>query len=137
MMQQIKRYRPFKGWDHGALRVMEPLCLPCLGVGDYWKGVGNIALWGDAAKILSLRVSREVASHEAIARVLIRLEAAVDKCYVVISGFILKGEHAARDMLCRRPNARFIRMLPPCIANKRFKPESVYVGPFAARRACQ
>mgnify|MGYP003571424648 CR=1 FL=1 len=37
-------------------------------------------------------------------------------------------------MLCRRPDARFIRMLPSCIPNQRFKPESIYVAPFAEGR---
>ena len=37
-------------------------------------------------------------------------------------------------MLCRRRDARFIRILPSCIPNKRFKPESYYVAPFADGR---
>ena len=131
-------YNPLK-WEvmYGTgcgLRVVEPLCSPRLDVGDYWKGVGNVALLGDDVKIVSLRVSREVASPEAIAQVVKRLKAAVDKGYVVISGFISKGERAVRDMLCRRHDARFIRILPSCIPNRRFKPESVYVAPFAEGR---
>ena len=131
-------YNPLK-WEvmygaDGGLRVNEPLCSPRLGIGDYWKGVGNFALLGDDVKMVSLRVSREVASPSAIAQVVKRLESAVDKGYVVISGFISKGERAVRDMLCRRPDARFIRMLPSCIPNRRFKPESVYVAPFAEGR---
>ncbi len=118
----------------GGLRVVEPLCSPRLAIGDYWKGVGNMALIGDDVKIVSLRVSREVASPEAIAKVVKCFEAAVDKGYVVISGFISKGERAVRDMLCRRPDARFIRVLPSCIPNRRFKPESLYVAPFAEGR---
>ena len=131
-------YNPMK-WEvmygkGGGLRVVEPLCSLRLGIGDYWKGVGNLALLGDDIQMVSLRVSREVASSEAIAKVVKRIENAVDKGYVVISGFISKGEHAVRDMLCRRPDARFIRMLPSCIPNRRFKPESVYVVPFAEGR---
>jgi len=131
-------YNPMK-WElmygeEGALRVIEPLFLPRLDAGDYWKGVGNLALLDPGEKLLSLRISREVASPEAIAKVVKRLEAAVDKGYVVISGFISKGERAVRDMLCRRPDARFIRMLPSCIPNQRFKPESIYVAPFAEGR---
>lgn len=131
-------YNPLK-WEvmygtGGGLRVIEPLCSPRLDVGDYWKGVGNVALLGDDVKIVSLRVSREVASPEAIAQVVKRLKAAVDKGYVVISGFISNGERAVRDMLCRRHDARFIRILPSCIPNRRFKPESVYVAPFAEGR---
>ena len=131
-------YNPLK-WEvmygaGGGLRVVEPLCSPRLDAGDYWKGVGNIALLGDDVKLVSLRVSREVASPSAIAQVVKRLENAIDKGYVVISGFISKGERAVRDMLCRRPDARFIRILPSCIPNRRFKPESVYVAPFAEGR---
>ena len=131
-------YNPLK-WElmYGSpecLRIVEPLCSPRLAACDYWKGVGNIALLGDDVKMVSLRVSREVASPEAIAKVVKRLEAAVDKGYVIISGFISRGERAVRDMLCRRPDARFIRMLPSCIPNRRFKPESVYVAPFAEGR---
>lgn len=131
-------YNPLK-WEvmygtGGGLRVSEPLCSPRLAVGDYWKGVGNLVLLGCDVKMVSLRVSRKVASPEAIAKVVKRLETAVDKGYVVISGFISKGERAVRDMLCRRHDARFIRMLPSCIPNKRFRPESLYVEPFAEGR---
>ena len=131
-------YNPLK-WEvmygiGGGLRIVEPLCSPRLAIGDYWKGVGNLALLGGDVKMVSLRVSREVVSPEAIAKVVKRLEAAVDKGYVVISGFISKGERAVCDMLCRRNDARFIRILPSCIPNRRFRPESRYVGPFAEGR---
>ena len=117
--------------DAGALRVAEPLCSPRLGIGDYWKGVGNTALLGEDVKMVSLRVSRDVTSPDAVVK---RMEAAVDKGYVIISGFISKGERAVCDMLCRRRDARFIRILPSCIPNRRFKPESAYVAPFAEGR---
>ena len=131
-------YNPQK-WElmygvSGGLRIMEPLCSPRLSIGDYWKGVGNRALIGDDVKMVSLRVSREVTSPAAIVNVVRRLEAAVDKGYIVISGFISKGEKAVRDMLCRRRGARFVRMLPSCIPNKRFKPDSIYVEPLAEGR---
>ena len=131
-------YNPMK-WElmygeEGALRVVEPLFLPRLDAGDYWKGVGNLALLDPAEKIVSLRVSREVASPDAVAQVVRRMESAVDKGYVVISGFISKGERAVCDMLCRRRDARFIRVLPSCIPNKLFRPESRYVEPFAEER---
>ena len=131
-------YNPLK-WElmygeEGALRVAEPLFLPRLDPGDYWKGVGNLALLDPTEKLVSLRVSREVAAPEAIAAVVRRLERAVDKGYIVVSGFISKGERAVCDMLCRRPDARFVRVLPSCLPNRRFRPESCYVAPFAEGR---
>ena len=118
----------------GGLRVVEPLSSPRLDLGDYWKGVGNIALLSPDEKLVSLRVSREVATPAAIAAVVRRMESAVEKGYVIISGFISKGERAVRDMLARRRDAKFIRILPSCIPNRRFKPESVYIEPFAENR---
>ena len=131
-------YNPPK-WElmHGSpatLRIREPLSSPRLDLCDYWKGVGNTALLGDDMKLLSLRVSRKVSSPMAIANLLRRMESAVEKGYVIISGFISKGEQAVREMLCRRSDARFIRILPSCIPNARFKPESRYVAPFAEGR---
>ena len=131
-------YNPMK-WElmYGegcGLRVVEPLSSPRLDLGDYWKGVGNIALLSPDEKLVSLRVSREVATPAAIAAVVRRMESAVEKGHVIISGFISKGERAVRDMLARRRDAKFIRILPSCIPNRRFKPESVYVEPFAEDR---
>lgn len=131
-------YNPMK-WalmygEGGGLRVVEPLSSPRLDLGDYWKGVGNIALLSPDEKLISLRVSREVATPAAIAAVVKRMESAVEKGYVIMSGFISKGERAVRDMLARRADAKFIRILPSCIPNRRFKPESVYIEPFAENR---
>ncbi|MBR1589338.1 MAG: hypothetical protein IJ658_13575 [Kiritimatiellae bacterium] len=127
-------YNPLK-WAlmHGAgsLHIREPLDSPRLDAGDYWKGVGNVALLDPAFPMVSLRVSRKVAD---IAAVVARLERAVGKGYVVISGFISRGEQAVRDMLCANPKARFIRILPSYIPNARFRPESRYVAPFAEGR---
>ena len=95
--------------------------------------MGNIALLDQGEKLLSLRISRQV-QGAAMAKMLARIESAVDKGYVIISGFISKGEQAVRDMLCRRSDARFIRILPSCIPNRRFRPESRYAGPFAEGR---
>ena len=130
-------YNPMK-WElmygvEDALRVIEPLFLPRLSPGAYWKGVGNLALLDPGERLLSLRISRQVQGAE-MAKMLGRIARAVDQGYVVISGFISKGEQAVRDMLCRRSGARFIRILPSCIPNRRFRPESRYVAPFAEGR---
>jgi len=130
-------YNPLK-WElmygvEGALRVIEPLFLPRLDAGDYWKGVGNLTLLDPSEKLLSLRISREV-QGSGMAKMLARIENAVSQGYIIISGFISKGEQAVRDMLCRRNDARFIRVLPSCIPNRRFRPESHYVAPFAEGR---
>ena len=130
-------YNPMK-WAlmygvEGALRVIEPLFMPRLHPGDYWKGVGNLALLDPAEKLLSLRISRQV-QGAAMAKMLARIENAVSQGYIIISGFISKGEQAVRDMLCRRSDARFIRILPSYIPNRRFRPESRYVEPFAEGR---
>lgn len=59
---------------------------------------------------------------------------AVAAGYTVISGFISPGEQAVRDLLCRTPGARFVRILPSCIPNARVKPDSRYVASFAEGR---
>jgi len=124
-------------WElmHGAdaaLRIHEPLDFPCLDPGDYWKGVGNTTLL--EGKIVSLRISRQVRAPAAVATVVARMKRAVDKGYVILSGFISPGEKAVRDMLCATPSARFIRILPSCIPNARFRPESRYVPAFSEGR---
>lgn len=131
-------YNPLK-WSvmydsNGMLRIKEPLSSPRLDCGDYWKGVGNIDLLSPEEKLVSLRISRSVDSPIGIRKVVERMERAVDKGFIIISGFISKGERAVRDMLCARKDAKFIRVLPSCIPNKKFKPESIYVTPFAENR---
>ena len=119
----------------GALQVHEPLDSPRLDAGEYWKGVGNIELLDPQRKLLSLRVTRRLASPAAIARVVARMEKAVANGYVITSGFISPGEKAVRDMLCANKAASFIRMLPSRISNTRpYKPESRYVAAFAEGR---
>ena len=105
-------YNPMK-WElmygeGGGLRVVEPLSSPRLDLGDYWKGVGNIALLSPDEKLASLRVSREGATPAAIAAVVRRMESAVEKGYVIISGFISKGERAVRDMPVSRKDAKSV-----------------------------
>ena len=65
------------------------------------------------------------------------MERAVDRGFVVVSGFVSKGEQAVRDMLCRRRDAKFIRVRASCIPNERFNPESAYVQAFAEGRCLE
>ena len=134
-------YNPLK-WElmYGvadALRIHEPLHSPRLDVGDYWKGVGNVALLGEGERLVALRVSREVVAPGEIARLLAKMESAADKGWVVVSGFISKGERAVRDMLCRQKGAKLIKIRPSCIPNACFRPESVYVDAFAEGRCLE
>lgn len=129
-------YNPLK-WElmysaDRALAIHEPLNAPCLDAADYWKGVGNVSLL--EGKLVSLRISRQVSAPEKVAEVVSRIRAAVEKDYVILSGFISPAEKAVRDMLCAHPQARFIRILPSCVPNARFKPESRYVEAFAEGR---
>ena len=118
----------------GSLRIIEPLLSSRLDPADWWKGVGNIRLLDNGEKIAALRVSRRVNTAKGLADVVARMEKAVEKGYVILSGFISPGEKAVRDMLCRNGKAKFIRMLPSCIPNRRFRPESQYIGPLAEGR---
>lgn len=128
-------YNPLK-WQlmHGAdraLAIHEPLDSPVLDAGDYWKGVGNVALLGE--KLVSLRISRRCSSRQ-IEEILVRLQRAIALGYVILSGFVSPGEKTVRDWLCHEPKARFIRILPSCIPNACYKPESRYVEAFADGR---
>ena len=134
-------YNPLK-WElmYGvadALRIHEPLHSPRLDVGDYWKGVGNVSLLDEGERLVALRVSREVAATGEIARLLAKMESAADKGWVVVSGFISKGERAVRDMLCRKKGAKLIKIRPSCIPNARFRPESLYLDAFAEGRCLE
>lgn len=127
-------YNPLK-WAlmHGvgdALRISEPLVSPRLDPADWWKGVGNIALLAPEERLVSLRVSRKVTADRQIATLLNRMQSAVEKGYIVVSGFISSGERAVLDMLCQHSKARFIRILPSSIPNAKYKPESRYLAPF-------
>ena len=102
-----------------TLRIHEPLDSPRLDAQEYWKGVGNLALLDTRRKLLSLRVSRKVATPAAIAQVVARMKRAVAQGHVIISGFISPGEKAVRDWLCANEAACFIRMLPTRIPNMR------------------
>ena len=128
-------YNPLK-WqlmygERGGMRILEPLSSPRLSAADYWKGVGSPALLDAAERLVSLRVSREVADF---APVVARMRSAAEHGWTVISGFISKGEQAVRDALCAMPGAKLIKIRPSCIPNAKYKPESVYVEAFAQAR---
>lgn len=131
-------YNPLK-WElmhgtHRCLRIIEPIDSPRFNADDYWKGVGNVSLLAPEKKMLALRVSRDIRTAAQISHLVKRMGDAVSKGYVIISGFISKGEQAVRDMLCGMHAAQFIRMRPSCIPNARFKPESRYVQAFGEGR---
>ena len=140
MIDSTERYIAYnpKKWElmHGsaALHIIEPLFSPRLDAGDYWKGVGNASLLSPEERLVSLRVSRDVVSARELSRLLVKMESAADKGWVIVSGFISKGEQAVRDMLCRKKGAKFIRVRASCIPNASFRPESCYVDAFAENR---
>ena len=130
-------YNPLK-WQlmyatPGALAVHEPLDSPRLDPTDYWKGVGNTALLSAHEKLISLRISRRLTPAQLDAAIA-RISRAVDQGFVILSGFVSPGEKRVRDMLCARKDARFIRILPSSIPNRRFKPESRYIDAFLENR---
>ena len=142
-IDSTERYMAYNGMKRalmhgeGALRIFEPLSSPRLNLGDYWKGVGNLALLDPAQPMVSLRVSREIATQEAVSAVVARMERAVEKGYAVVSGFVSRGERAVRDMLCAKAGARLVHVRPSCIPNARFRPESAYVLAFAEGRCLE
>lgn len=128
-------YNPLK-WQlmHGQpgyLRIKEPLSSPRLDTGDYWKGVGNTMLLAPETPMAALRVSMKVRDF---APVVARMQSAVEKGWVIISGFISKGEREVLKMLSSNKGARFIRIRPSCIPNVRFRPESMILGALAESR---
>ena len=107
------------------MRIREPLDSPRLDVDDFWKGIGNAGLLSPDTKLLSLRVSRNVAARS-LPHVVSRIEDAIRAGYVVISGFISPGEVAVRDMLLANREACFIHILPSCMKNGH-RPDSRYL----------
>lgn len=131
-------YNPLK-WslmygEPNSLKIHEPLDSPWLDANDYWKGVGNIALLGENEKIVSVRISRDVKSPALLAEIRRRIADAVSQGYVILSGFVSPAEKAVRDDLCANSNARFIRILPSSLPNRRYKPESRYLAAFKENR---
>ena len=114
------------------LRIIEPLESPRIAQGEYWRGVGNVALLNPDAPLASVRISRKCDAAD-INAALRRLSTALDKGYTLISGFISKGEQALRDMVLARRDARFIVALPEPMQYG-YKPDSRYLRPIAEGR---
>ncbi len=114
------------------LRIREPLLSPRLDPGAYWRGVGNVSLLDAGRKIVSVRVSRRCGAAER-AEALRRLSAAIDKGYVLLSGFTSPGEHEVRDMALARPDAQLIVALPSRLAYG-YKPDSRFLKPLFENR---
>lgn len=94
----------------GALKICEPIDSELLPIGEYWKGVGNMALLRSENKLLSVRISRKVETAIAIDAVVSRLMRGVEKGFIPISGFVSSGEKAFHDALLAHRSARFIQV---------------------------
>ena len=114
------------------MRIREPLDSPRLDIDAFWKGMGTTSLLAPDTKLLALRISRQVAAGE-LPHVVSRMENAVRAGFVILSGFISPGEIAVRDMLIANREARFVHILPSCMA-MRHRPDSRYLEPLAEGR---
>lgn len=114
------------------LRVIEPLYSARLDPGAFWRGVGNVALLEPDVPLVSARISQRCDAG-GVAEAVSRLSVAVDKGFAIISDFLSPGEHALRDMLLARGDARFIVAL----ANQMpygYKPDSRFLKPIQEGR---
>ena len=114
------------------MRIREPLDSPRLDADDFWKGMGNPSLLAAEEKLLALRISQKVPASE-IPHVVSRMGDAVRAGYIIASGFISPGEVAVRDMLLGNREARFVHILPSCMAVGH-RPDSRYLVPLAEGR---
>ncbi len=130
------QYNPFKYElmynQPEFMRIREPLDSPRLAADAFWKGLGNTSLLAPDAKLLALRISQQVAKSE-LPHVVSRMEDAVRAGFIILSGFISPGEVAVRDMLVANRKARFVHILPSCMA-MRHRPDSRYLEPLAEGR---
>ena len=96
-------YNPLK-WElmygvKGALRVIEPLSVPTLPMGEWWTGVGRADWLAEGgAKLAAVRLSRRLPQdcHESVAA---RLLAACDKGYTLAGTWISPCEQLVFDRL--------------------------------------
>jgi hypothetical protein len=138
-IEAVERYiamNPLK-WEmqrngERLLRVREPLVSARLAPGEYWRGIGDPDLLDPARPLASVRISRACGVVEISAAVK-RLDAALDKGYTLVSGFISPGERALRDIVLARKDARFIVALPD-IMPYGYKPDSRYIEPIREGR---
>ena len=102
---------------HGAnppLKVHEPIASERLPEGDWWTGVGNLALLGEDVKLLALRLSRSIPHADFNGVIDCCLEAAANG-YVPISTFISPCERALKDALVAA-GAPMVRAVPDPLA---------------------
>ena len=102
---------------HGAspsLKVHEPIASERLPEGEWWTGVGNLALIDEDVKLLALRLSRSI-PHADFNGVIDCCLEAVEKGYVPISTFISPCERALKDALVAA-GAPMVRAVPDPLA---------------------
>ena len=100
---------------HGAnppLKVIEPLAHDRLPVGEWWSGVGQMALL--EGKIAAIRLSRRIPARDYPA-VVARLMGACEKGYTLASTFISPCERAVLQELIRR-EIPFVKMVPDALS---------------------
>ena len=118
-MDAVAKYiknNPLK-WSlmHGAnppLKVIEPLAHDRLPVGEWWSGVGQMALL--EGKIAAIRLSRRIPARDYPA-VVARLMGACEKGYTLASTFISPCERAVLQELIRR-EIPFVKMVPDALS---------------------
>lgn len=84
--------------DSPPLKVHEPITSERFADGEWWTGVGNLALIGEDVRLLALRLSRSIPHADFSSVIDCCLEAAANG-YVPISTFISPCERALKDSL--------------------------------------
>ena len=116
MIDAVRRYidyNPLK-WElrhnRGLLHLKEPLESPLLAPGEYWRGIGALAVLDRARPVVALRVSRSNTEAQ-LAALLARIAPKTGK-YTFISGFISAGERQVLELLLKSADSRIIKVSP-------------------------
>lgn len=112
------------------MRIQEPIYLPRLPSGLYWKGLGNTNLLLENNPIIALRVSRSITDFYPLSQ---KINQLVGRGATIISGFISPGERMVFDTLLQTPSAKIIKMLPASMS-LHYKPNSNFLNAIEAGR---